>query len=104
MVDFLIRDGILLKCKSDVTQALLSNNVKEVAADAFISRTKLQTIKFADGLVKINKRAFYNCYMLREVILPDSVTFIDNSAFANCVCLDDSSRKRINKINPLALI
>lgn len=104
MVDFTIEDGILIKCNSNIGQALFSYEIKEVGVEAFIGRTKLKGIKFTDGLIKINKRAFYNCYLLREVILPDSLVTIENGAFTNCVCLDDKSRKLIISKNPMAFL
>lgn len=104
MTDFLIVDGILTKCKSNIRMALISNEVTQIGDSAFISMTKLQSIKFPEGLTKIDKRAFYNCYLLREVVLPKSLTTIENGAFANCVSLDDKSRKAIMSINPLAFI
>lgn len=104
MSDFIINNGILEKCKSNISMVILSSDVTEIGVEAFIGMTKLKTIKFPNGLTKINKRAFYNCYLLREVIFPENDFKIENSAFANCVCLDDKSRKIIVRINPMAFL
>lgn len=104
MSDFDIVDGVLVKCKSNIRIASLSDEVKVIGAEAFIGLTKLNTIKFSPGLIRIEKRAFYNCYLLREVILPASLVTIESGAFSNCVCLDAKSRKAIISYNPMAFL
>lgn len=104
MNDFKIQDGVLIKCKCNITQALISDEVTEIGEEAFVDITKLKTIQFSDKLVKINARAFLNCFLLQEVILPPSVTEIEDCAFTNCVCLNEEAVKRIKQINPNAIV
>lgn len=103
MKDFIINDGVLIKCKCNITNALLSNEVKVIGAEAFTDITELRTIQFSNGITKINEKAFYNCTSLNRVIIPDSLTTIEDSAFANCTNLDLTTKQKIESINPLAL-
>lgn len=38
-------------------------------------------------IVSIDKRAFFGCYKLTDITLPDSITFIDEWAFGGCASL-----------------
>ena len=44
-------------------------------------------IKFADNVSSIGNSAFYNCYNLTNITIPNSVTSIGKSAFQSCVNL-----------------
>lgn len=102
MTDFIINDGVLIKCKNNIKNALLSTEVKVVGAEAFTDITELRTIQFPDGFTKIDEKAFCNCTSLSRVIIPDSLTTIENSAFFNCINLDSNTKEKIKSINPLA--
>lgn len=104
MNDFLIQDGVLVKCKCNLSQALISSEVTEIGVEAFSNITKLKTIQFTDKLVKISEKAFSNCYLLQEVVLPHSTVTIEDGAFINCVCLSEASVNSIKQINPNAIV
>lgn len=47
------------------------------------------TLTIPEGCVKVGVGAFYDCWKLREVIIPKSVEWIENSAFEYCKNLRD---------------
>ena len=56
----------------------------------FTSNTTIQTfdeLQYFQGLTKIGERAFYYCYRLTSVVLPENVSAIERYAFQYCVGL-----------------
>jgi hypothetical protein len=47
----------------------------------------MNTVSFNQGLTDIGIQAFYDCYNLTEITLPNSMTSLPASAFAECRCL-----------------
>lgn len=103
MNDFIIKNGVLIKCKSNINIAIIPNEVKEIGDEAFIGITKLKSVQFNNNITKIGKRAFSNCYLLKEISFPPSLVIIQNGAFDDCVALDNYTKKAIQAINPLAM-
>ncbi len=103
MYDFIINDGVLVKCKNNVINVLFSNEVKVIGEESFADINQLKSIQFAEGLTKINKKAFLNCTSLKTVLFPESLTVIEDDAFENCTNLDDISKQRITSLNPQAI-
>ncbi len=103
LYDFKIVDGVLVKCKNSIKQALLSDEVVEIGEDAFNGISTLTSIRFPDELTVINENAFANCYTLCDIIFPDTLTKIGDGAFANCPCLTDEIIEKIKLFNPNAL-
>ncbi|MBR4104954.1 MAG: leucine-rich repeat protein, partial [Thermoguttaceae bacterium] len=52
-----------------------------VGVSAFEGCSALQRVEFADGLTKLDYRAFGNCHSLGIVALPASLTEIGGAAF-----------------------
>lgn len=104
MNDFIIQDNTLIKCRNNIKNAVIPDNIEIIDANAFIFITRLQTVELPYGIVKIKKRAFYDCYILKEINFPDSLTIIEDGAFANCVSLSYDTRNIIKRINPFALV
>lgn len=104
MSDFIITDGVLIRCKSNLINALLSNEVVVVGEEAFLNINNLKIIKFTDKLKKISTRAFADCTKLQQVILVETDGLvIEDGAFTNCTNLDEKSKEIINSINPAAI-
>ena len=55
-----------------------------IATEAFRSKGPIKKVVIPEGMVSINKKAFYNCYSLQEVELPSSLKSIGNEAFEYC--------------------
>ena len=47
-------------------------------------RNAVERVQIGSGVTSIGGRAFYNCYSLNGVVIPDSVTSIGQYAFYNC--------------------
>lgn len=63
------------------------HNGKKVSAIveyAFYGCYDVETIIIPDGIVNIGKYAFYNCNQLTNIILPNSVKTIEEYAFDTC--------------------
>ncbi|MBR3617556.1 MAG: leucine-rich repeat domain-containing protein, partial [Acholeplasmatales bacterium] len=67
-----------------IESIVLGENIKELEKGAFFySNNYLQEVIFNDKLEIIGDDAFSQCYMLTNIVLPDSVTYIGDSAFFN---------------------
>ena len=51
----------------------------------YFDDAEITDLVIPDGILSVNKYAFYNCKSLRNVVIPNGVTMIDESAFAGCV-------------------
>ncbi len=75
-----------------MTKVIIPHTVYRIGMRAFKYCENLKQVVFLSGdtfdtaarLTTIREYAFYNCYALEEVILPDDVEKIDDRAFANC--------------------
>ena len=76
--EFLVKDGVLLRCFSNKPEVAIPDGVKEIGPYAFSRVFKI----FMQPAFKLNNT-------LNKVVLPDSVLKIDKCAFFNCVALDD---------------
>ena len=47
----------------------------------------VQNIRLGSGIISIGNSAFYNCYSLLCITIPDSVTSTGNNTFSNCYSL-----------------
>ena len=95
--DYLIvGDGVLIKCAVHPSRIdLTGKNIKAIGGTAFwnaafsgesseygyLYAESLETIVIPDGVREIGTSAFAGCYLLKEVILPESVTKIADNAF-----------------------
>lgn len=55
----------------------------------YANRDSIKTVSIGSGVTSIGTYAFYYCYNLTGVMIPDSVTRIGGSAFYNCSNLQD---------------
>ena len=73
----------------DIVSLVITDAVKSIGREAFISCPRLQSVSFASNtsITKIESYTFAYCYNLDRVILPASLTYIDWDAFWECVNL-----------------
>ena len=72
--------------KEDGMQYYDNGNGKYIALSP-IDRSSIKEVNIKAGTIEINQRAFYECYNLTRVSLPNSVTSIGSSAFYDCSSL-----------------
>ena len=61
--------------------------VTSIRNSAFFNCYFLTAINIPDGVTSIGGNAFQNCYSLKAINIPDGVTSIGTSAFQNCYAL-----------------
>ena len=62
--------------------------VTRIGANAFYNCYKLTNITIPESVESIEEWAFYNCSSLTNIVIPKSVTNIEYSAFIGCLNLD----------------
>ncbi|MCR5666170.1 MAG: leucine-rich repeat protein [Eubacterium sp.] len=73
-----------------ITSVSVPSSVLEIGPYAFNNCQKLETVTFAEGskLSKIDEAAFYYCYLLKNIVLPDTVRELGANMFYYCYTLD----------------
>ncbi|MDR1195340.1 MAG: leucine-rich repeat domain-containing protein, partial [Endomicrobium sp.] len=74
--------------QQEITRVVMSDNIREIDAGAFLYCTNLESIIFSNNLEIIDKSAFYTTGLI-SVTIPASVTTIGYMAFGNCNNLID---------------
>ena len=59
--------------------------VKAIGARAFYGCYNIKTIQIPNSVTKTNWACFVNCYRLESVTLPDSLEIIEDNVFYNCI-------------------
>ena len=91
--NYLSVDGILFN--ADKTELIcypagkkgnyeIPTTVTEIAPEAFLENTLLESVTIPVSVTSIGKNAFQACSELTSVTIPESVTSIGNYAFSNC--------------------
>ena len=69
----------------EVTYMNRTRKVTSIGDRAFFDCYKLTSIVIPNSVKTIGGDAFYNCYKLTSVTIPNSVTSIGDSAFSFCI-------------------
>ena len=89
------------KDNKSVTEVVIGNKVKTVAANAFAGCSKLKKVVLGDAVEVISDNAFANCGKLQTVTMKKKVTRIGARAFYKCKSLKKivipASVKKIGK-------
>ena len=88
----------ILRCDSETNSAnpTYQSAVKKIEIgsnasigyNAFYACYSLKSVVIPDGVTTIDGYAFYSCYSLKSVVIPDGVTIIDDYAFCYCHSLE----------------
>jgi len=70
--------------KSDIKKAVIENGVSTIGKEAFYQCYNLESVEIPDSVTKIDESAFYHCGSLKNITIPNSVTSIGKAAFQNC--------------------
>ena len=79
------RDAVIIPSK--VTYEGVEYNVTSIGERAFYCCYNLTSITIPEGVTSIGKAAFYNCSSLTSISIPEGVTSIGSSAFKSCSSL-----------------
>ncbi|MBR3826883.1 MAG: leucine-rich repeat domain-containing protein [Alistipes sp.] len=58
--------------------------ITKISENAFYNCYNLTSITIPDGVTLIGRKAFYNCERLTSITIPDSVTYIGREVFYDC--------------------
>ena len=82
-----IPDNTLSYLKAETV--VLPKELKKIGYEAFYSCYNLKNITIPDGVTIIDEWAFEDCESLETIVIPDSVTTIGDKAFSGCSSLTD---------------
>ena len=84
--DWVIKDKVLVECKSNARSLTVPDGVREIGEKAFYGKKNLKTVYLPDSVRKIGKRAFAECEILSRVKLgkKSKLEEIGKLAFLNC--------------------
>lgn len=68
-------------------RTIIRNTITSIGERAFYGCYRLISITIPDSVTSIGDSAFSNCINLMSIIIPDSVTSIGDSAFSDCINL-----------------
>ena len=110
MEDFVIDEGVLVKCLTDKKCVLVPNGITAIGKEAFAFKketdevilpstlkrieksafrlSRIKRLTLPSGLEYIGDSAFFGCMLLSSIVIPGTVEEIGNSAFALCDGLD----------------
>ena len=86
--DFIIKNGVLKKCKGDDRYIDIPVSVRAIGPSAFSGCPSLCGVTIPSSVKIIDKKAFYRCPALVSITIPDSVVIIGESAFGGCSSLE----------------
>ncbi len=70
--------------KSTITYEGITYHVEIVGAKAYSYHDEIKELYFEEGIKGIKTKAFYGCYNLKVVKLPNSIEFLKENVFENC--------------------
>lgn len=76
-------------------EVVSSDNLREIAPDAFRNCSNLAFVSLADSLTIIGANAFRNCSSLSVLVLPNTIEEIGKEAFVGCGSLRDVSLGKV---------
>ena len=80
----LIEDGVLKKCYSSVTDAVIPDWVESIGSSAFYFCHNLKSVTIPSSVKTIESSAFANCKNLTSVMMTKGLLSIGSSAFKSC--------------------
>lgn len=89
MDDFVIENGILLRCGDPSGEVRVPEGVVSIGENAFRECAALTAIILPEGLREIGRGAFYGCSRLARIALPGTLVSIRPWAFYRCGRLDE---------------
>ena len=77
--------------RNAIRKVELGSDVTSIGGRAFYCCYNLSSITIPDGVTSIGNEAFGGCYSLSSITIPDGVTSIGNSAVGACATLSSST-------------
>ena len=75
--------------RSQFRSVVIEEGITSIGEFAFYDCYSLTEISLPDSLISIGEHAFYDCYSLTDITLPDNLTNIRTGAFWNCESLTE---------------
>ena len=82
--DLVVKNSVLIKCKTDESCIEIPSSVKSIGKSAFKNCKSLTSVIIPDSVTDIGDNAFEFCDSLTGITIPDSVTNIGYGAFFGC--------------------
>lgn len=84
--DFVVENGVLTKYLGSASKVVIPDDlgITTIGDSAFYDCYRLEEIKIPNGVTSIGKRTFSDCSKLASVSFPDTLTMIGDRAFENC--------------------
>ncbi len=96
--DFVIKDGVLTAYNGTATDVIIPEGVIFIEKKAFFRNTDITSVIIPEGVTEIAQDAFFECTSLEKVVLPSTLTTLPNSIFIRCTNLQDINLEHITKI------
>lgn len=84
---FLVSGGVLVAYNGSSKEVVIPDDVRVIAAEAFLGHGEIETISFPGSLKVIGEAAFSECKNLREIYLQPGIEKIKDRAFSGCELL-----------------
>lgn len=91
-VDFIEKEGVLLKYKGHDRFVEIPSYIREIGEDAFLNNGEMVSVKIPDSVQKIGRRAFFGCSSLSQVDGMNGVKEVHASAFTYARVAPEGSR------------
>ena len=79
-----VRNGVLVKCDGDGTDAVIPRGVTRIATAVFMNHYRLLHVTIPETVTAIGPSAFHGCGELREITIPGGVKIIKEDTFHGC--------------------
>lgn len=73
--------------QEEITSAVVESGVTTIGSNAFWCCYKLEDVKLPNTLTSIGQKAFQECYKLANITIPEGVTSLGYHMFNNCFAL-----------------
>lgn len=84
--------------KSSIQEIIIPYTYRYISDYAFTDSNIVKIIFKSSNIVSIGKRAFYNCALLSNIEIPNTVNHIGDLAFGNCLSLSSVEFKNNSKL------
>lgn len=85
----------------EMTEIRIPSSVKKIGLSAIRNCPKLEKVELSEGLVIIDRFAFYDCRALKDINIPSTVEYIEGGAFTGTAWLNSKKEEFVVEGNTL---